>query len=124
MKTTKEGVAMKDVRRKHLSMAVSGSPSSKLRQRPSPSGMEQVYTPSPIDPSAYQRKSAVLHTMPTIRWLLTMHRFQVDSYSDDAIADALLETCPRPDDFWLRTEHLALAVRRVSAASKRGTASK
>ena len=78
--------------------------------------MEQANTLAPIDPSTQHRKSAVLHAMPTIRWLLAMHRFQVDSYSDDAIADALLETCPRPDDFWLRTEHLALAVGRVRAS--------
>ncbi len=83
-----------------------------------------VDTPALVDASTHPRKPAVMHTMPTIRWLLSMHRFQVDSYSDDAIADALLETCPRPDDFWLRTEHLALAVRRVSAASKRRAASK
>jgi hypothetical protein len=86
--------------------------------------MERGDPPPQPDPYSRQRKPAVLHTMPTIRWLLTMHRFQVDSYSDEAIADALLETCPRPDDFWLRTEHLALAVRRVSATSKRVTASK
>lgn len=114
---------MKDARGKHLSMAVPGGPPPKLRKLRSRNSME-VDTPSRTDVYTHQRKPAVLHTMPTIRWLLTMHRFQVDAYSDEAIADALLETCPRPDDFWLRTEHLALAVHRVSAASRRGAASK
>ena len=114
---------MKDVRRKHPLMTVPGRTSPTLRKVQSPSNRD-VDAPSLIDASTHQRKPAVLYTMPTIRWLLSMHRFQVDSYSDDAIADALLEPCPRPDDFWLRTEHLTLAVRRVSAASKRGAASK
>ena len=109
---------MKDARRKHPSIAVPESPARTLRQV-TDAGKVEVDSSSPDKASTYQRKPAVLHTMPTIRWLLSMHRFQVDSYSDDAIADALLETCPRPDDFWLRTEHLALAVRRVSTASKR-----
>ncbi len=96
---------------------------AKLRHSQSATGSVAA-SPAPIDAYTQHRKPAVLHTMPTIRWLLTMHRFQVDSYSDEAIADALLETCPRPDDFWLRTEHLALAVRRVCATGRRSAASK
>jgi hypothetical protein len=111
-------------RGKHLSMAVDGTVSSGGRKLSDRRHTEQkADTPALLDLAARQRKPAVLHAMPTIRWLLTMHRFQVDAYSDDAIADALLETCPRPDDFWLRTEHLALAVQRVSAARKPDTAS-
>jgi hypothetical protein len=114
---------MKNVRGKHLSMAVNGTAASGVRKLPIRDHSEQADTPAFLDLAARQRKPAVLHAMPTIRWLLSMHRFQVDSYSDDALADALLETCPRPDDFWLRTEHLALAVQRVSAAHKRDRAS-
>jgi hypothetical protein len=62
------------------------------------------------------RKRAVLDTMPTIRWLLARHGFQMERFSDDTIADALIDTCPTPDDFWLRSEHLNLAVRHISAA--------
>ena len=113
---------MKNVRGKHLTLAVEGTAASGLRKLSNRENREQTDTPALLDVAARQRKPAVLHAMPTIRWLLTMHRFQVDSYSDDAIADALLETCPRPDDFWLRTEHLSLAVQRVSAARKRDTA--
>ena len=64
----------------------------------------------------YNRKRSVLYTMPTIRWLLSRHGFQMDAYSDDAIAEALIDTCPTPDDFWLRSEHLNLAVQRINAA--------
>jgi len=64
----------------------------------------------------YNRKRAVLYTMPTIRWLLAKHGFQMEAYSDDVIADALIDTCPTPNDFWLRSEHLNLAVGRLSAA--------
>src|SRR6266478_2282752 len=62
------------------------------------------------------RKRAVLYTIPTIRWLLSQHGFQMDAYSDDTIAEALIDTCATPDDFWLRSEHLNLAVRRINAA--------
>ena len=58
----------------------------------------------------------MLYTMPTIRWLLAKHGFQMDAHSDDAIAEALIDTCPTPDDFWLRSEHLNLAVQRINAA--------
>jgi len=54
--------------------------------------------------------------MPTIRWLMTKHGFQMDEHSDDTIAEALIATCPEPSDFWLRTEHLNLAVRRLNRA--------
>ena len=109
---------MKTGRGKHLSMAVEGSVVSGARKRSNRGHTKPADTSARLDLADCQRKPAVLHAMPTIRWLLTMHRFQVDAYSDDAIADALLETCPRPDDFWLRTEHLALAVQRVSTACK------
>jgi len=52
--------------------------------------------------------------MPTIRWLLAKHGFLMDAYSDDTIAEALIATCPAPSDFWLRTEHLNLAVRHLN----------
>ncbi len=64
----------------------------------------------------YNRKGAVLYTMTTIRWLLAKHGFQMDGYSDDTIADALIDTCPTPNDFWLRSEHLNMAARRINAA--------
>jgi hypothetical protein len=64
----------------------------------------------------YNRKRDVLHTMPTIRWLFARHGFPMAAYSDDTIAQALIETCPAPDDFWLRSEHLNLAVRRIRAS--------
>ncbi len=70
--------------------------------------------------ATYNRKRAVLHTMPTIRWLLSRHGFQMDAYSDETIADALLDTCPKPDDFWLRSEHLNLAVQRLNATHASG----
>src|SRR5436190_9687808 len=108
-------MAMKKARGNHQSIAVQG-PASQLRERSKRGSMEQTDIPAPVGISACERKPAVLHAMPTIRWLLTMHRFQVDAYSDEVIADALLETCPRPDDFWLRSEHLALAIHRVSAS--------
>jgi hypothetical protein len=114
---------MKNVRNKHLSMAVGGSVASGARHLASQGHGGEPDAAAFLDLVAQQRKPSVLHAMPTIRWLMSMHRFQVDSYSDDALADALLETCPRPDDFWLRTEHLALAVQRVSSARKRDTAS-
>ncbi len=66
--------------------------------------------------TAYNRQRAVLHAMPVIRRLLRENGFEVDAYSDGAIADALLETCPTPSDFWLRTEHLTLAVQRLRRA--------
>jgi len=67
-------------------------------------------------PAPFNRKRAVLHTMPTIRWLLARHGFEMDAYSDDTIADALIDTCPAPSDFWLRSEHLNLAVHRLNGA--------
>jgi hypothetical protein len=105
---------MKDARGRHLPMTGTEGASPRRRQPATPSRMQQAVT-SPVTAVAHQRKPAVLFEMQTIRWLLAMHHFQVDAYSDEAIADALLETCPVPDDFWLRSEHLALAVRRVSA---------
>jgi hypothetical protein len=73
-----------------------------------------------MNAATHNRKRSVLYTMPSIRRLLATHGFHMDAFSDDAIADALLDTCPNPDDFWLRTEHLAIAVHRVSAARGRG----
>ena len=114
---------MKNMRSKHLRLAVHGSATSGVRKRANRENAGSGEASPFLDGAARQRKPAVMHAMPSIRWLLSMHRFQVDSYSDDAIADALLETCPRPDDFWLRTEHLALAVQRVSSTHKRDTVS-
>jgi hypothetical protein len=65
--------------------------------------------------SPANRKRDVLKAMPTIRWLLARHGFQMDPYSDEAIADALITTCPTPSDFWLRSEHLNVAVKFVGS---------
>ena len=67
-------------------------------------------------PPSVNRKREVVRAMPTIRWLLARHGFQMDPFSDDAIAEALIKTCPMPTDFWLRSEHLNLAVRVVRSA--------
>jgi len=107
---------MKARRKKGVSMVATDTPPSRARKTRPRRGARPAPASTVTNLLGGQRKAEVLHEMPTIRWLLAMHHFQADEYSDDAIADALLETCPRPDDFWLRSEHLALAARRFKPA--------
>ena len=44
--------------------------------------------------------------MPVIRILFRSIGCDVAAYSDEQVADAMLEVCPRLDDFWLTTKHL------------------
>ena len=63
--------------------------------------------------TSQSHKAALLMAMRLIRPVFLQHGYNVEGYSNNAIADALLEMCPEMDASWLGPEHLRRAVRRL-----------
>ena len=61
-----------------------------------------------MTPINQSRKAALLKAMKLIRPVFRSHGYDLDPYSNNAIADALLATCPQMDESWLSLKHLRL----------------
>jgi hypothetical protein len=57
----------------------------------------------PVDQT---RKAALLKAMNLIRPVFRSHGYDLRPYSNDAVTDALLATCPQMDESWLSAKHL------------------
>ncbi|HXQ20828.1 MAG TPA: hypothetical protein VN812_04095 [Candidatus Acidoferrales bacterium] len=68
-----------------------------------------------MNPEAQRRRPAVLKLMDTIRQVFSGNGYDVDAYTNEEIADSLLELCPLPTDYWLSVAHLAATVQRLAA---------
>jgi hypothetical protein len=75
-------------------------------------GVERI---SIMNPEAQRRRPAVLKLMDTIRQVFSGNGYDVDAYTNEEIADSLLELCPLPTDYWLSLAHLAATVQRLAA---------
>ena len=73
---------------------------------------------SPLD-----RKPGVLGAMSLLRPVFRSRGYDVTPYSNDAIADALLATCPAATPGWLSQEHLRAAFQRLQTGPE-GTGGK
>lgn len=60
-----------------------------------------------------ERKPGVLGAMSLLRPVFRSRGYDLTPYSDDAIADALLATCPAARPGWLSQEHLRMAFERL-----------
>ncbi len=69
---------------------------------------------SPVNQS---RKAALLKAMNLIRPVFRSHGYDLERYSNNAIADALLATCPDMNEAWLSSRHLRMTFRRLHRSS-------
>jgi hypothetical protein len=63
--------------------------------------------------TSQSHKAAVLMAMRLIRPVFQQHGYNLERYSNNAVADALLEECPEMDASWLGPKHLRRAVRHL-----------
>ena len=66
-----------------------------------------------MTPVNQSRKAALLKAMNLIRPVFRSHGYDIEPYSNNAIADALLATCPQMDESWLSSKHLRMTVRHL-----------
>ncbi len=66
-------------------------------------------------------KSSVMLAMALIRPMFEQCNCDVSAYTDDEIAEALLETHPSPAAQWLSHEHVAYASAQLTPTSPIGT---
>jgi hypothetical protein len=64
------------------------------------------------------RKPGVLGAISLLRPVFRTRGYDLTPYSNDAIADALLATCPAATPGWLSQEHLRRAVQRLQTGDE------
>jgi len=75
-----------------------------------------------MTPVNQSRKAALLKAMNLIRPVFRNHGYDLETYSNNAIADALLATCPQMDESWLSSKHLRMTFRHLRRPTRVRTA--
>lgn len=70
--------------------------------------------------ASQSHKAAVLMAMRLIRPVFESHGYDLNGYSNNAVADALLQTCPQMNGSWLSAKHLQMTVRQLKKAGRAG----
>ena len=73
-----------------------------------------------MTPVNQSRKAALLKATNLIRPIFRSRGYNLEPYSNNAIADALLATCPQMDESWLSSKYLRLTFHHLSVDNRHG----